>query len=85
MCYYPNCVATYNAILECGDIEKNPGPGFDRQSHQKHNATAKTTKTKTKTSFMYILLGTNACYMFEFNNKNEKQNNISCTYKLDMY
>ena len=41
MCYYPNGVATYNAILECGDIEKNPGPGFDRQSRKKHNATTK--------------------------------------------
>ena len=35
MCYYPNCVATYNAILESRDIEKNPGPGFDRQSRKK--------------------------------------------------
>ena len=41
MCYYPNYVATYNTILECGDIEKNLGPGFDRQSRQKHNATTK--------------------------------------------
>ena len=41
VCYYPNCVATYNAMLDCGDIEKNPGPGFDRQSRKKHNTTTK--------------------------------------------
>ena len=41
LCYYPNCVATYNAILESGDIEKNPGPGFDKQSRKKHNAATK--------------------------------------------
>ena len=41
MCYYPNCITTYNAILKCGDIEKNPGPGFGRPSCKKHNAPLK--------------------------------------------
>ena len=40
MCYCPI------TILECGDIEKNPGPGFDRQSRKKHNATTKKSASK---------------------------------------
>ena len=26
--YYPNTTATFNVILQAGDIESNPGPGF---------------------------------------------------------
>ena len=46
MFYCPNCVATYKTILECGDIEKNPGPGFDRESRKKHDATTKKSASK---------------------------------------
>ena len=50
MCCYPNYVATCNTILESGDIEKNPGAGFDRQSRKKHNATTKKCTRKKASS-----------------------------------
>ena len=51
VCYNPNCVATYNDILECGDKKKkNPGRGFDRQSRKKHNATTKESASKKASS-----------------------------------
>ena len=53
VCYDPNCVVTYNAILESKDIEKNPGPGFDRQSRKKHNATKKKSTSKKASSTKY--------------------------------
>ena len=66
VCYYPNCITTYNAILECGDIEKNPGPGFGRPSCKKHNAPLKNLQTKKLRllNFQSVIkvLVTNACY-----------------------
>ena len=50
VCYYANYVATYNAVLESGDIEKNPGPGFDIQSRKNHNATTNKSTSKKASS-----------------------------------
>ena len=50
MCYYSNYVATYNDILQCGDTKKNPGPGFDRPSRKKRNATTKKSTSKYASS-----------------------------------
>ena len=44
--YYPNSVATFNVILESGDIELNPGPGFNKQLRKKQNAIIKKTINK---------------------------------------
>ena len=44
--YYNNSVATFNNILESGDIELNPGPGFNKQLRKKQNAIIKKTINK---------------------------------------
>ena len=75
MCYYPNCVVTYNAIPESGDIEKNPGPGFDRQSRKKYNATTKKSTSKKASSTKCLI-----CNKGVGNNRKQ----LLCIYCLEL-
>ena len=75
MCYSPNFVATYNTILESGDIENNPGPGFDRQSCKKRNAT-----TKKSTSKKALFTKCPICNKGVGNNRKR----LSCIYCLEL-
>ena len=71
VCYYPNCVVTYNAILEPRDIEKNP----DRQSRKEHNATNKKSTSKKASSNIYPICNKGA-------GNNRKQ--LLCIYCLKL-
>ena len=75
MPYYPNCVATYNDILECGDTKKNPGSGFDRPSRKRHNATTKKSTSKNTSSTKCLV-----CNKGGVNNRKQ----LLCTYCLEL-